>query len=328
MPALIWHSALHKLVIQALFESSDRLLSFPFPCGKHRRLDRRLHRLNSRGKMKAVSSDTMKCIFRCAAAVIIALWLAPLFCENRVFPWNNSYLHAHTVRAHTHGMGAIPSLVLWAWERPEDLRFLDPTKAGVAFLAGTVRLGPEGMSYRPRLQPLQLARETRLVAVVRIETAAGATLDHETARRVAGEIARAGRLPGVVAVQVDFDATTSQRSFYRELLVELRQQQPALTPISITALTSWCIGDRWMAGLPIDEATPMLFRMGVGQAEIANWMRSGHDFQEAVCRTSLGISIDEPWPKLPRGRRVYAFSPSAWTERSFENVVGELEAWQ
>jgi uncharacterized protein DUF3142 len=270
----------------------------------------------------------MKCTFGCAAIVIIAVLFAPLFSDSRVLPWNKSCLRANTVRAETHGISAVPSLVLWAWERPEDLRFLDPTRAGVAFLAATVRLGPEGMSYRPRMQALQVARETRLVAVVRIETAAGAALDHETATRVAGEIARAGRLPGVVAVQVDFDATASERAFYRDLLVELRQQLPASMPISITALASWCIGDRWMTGLPIDEAVPMLFRMGVGQAEVTSWMRSGHDFREAACRTSLGISLDERWPKLPGGRRLYAFSPSPWTERSLQNLVGELEAWR
>jgi hypothetical protein len=138
----------------------------------------------------------MRCHFRYAATVIIAVLLAPLFSESRVLPWASSCFRSHTVGTDTHGMKAVPSLVLWAWERPEDLRFLDPTRAGVAFLAGTVRLGPKGMSYRPRLQLLQVARETRLVAVVRIETAVGAALDHETATTVAGEIARAGRLPG------------------------------------------------------------------------------------------------------------------------------------
>ena len=266
----------------------------------------------------------MKCIFRSAATVIIAVSLASLLPESRVFPWNNACLHTHTVRANTHGMSAVPPLVLWAWERPEDLRFLDPTRVGVAFLAATVRLGPKGVSYRPRMQPLQVAQETRLVAVVRIETAVGPALDPETARRVAEEIARAGRLPGVVALQVDFDATTSQRSFYRKLLVELRQQLPPSMPISITALTSWCIGDPWMSGLPIDEAVPMLFRMGAGQAEVTNWMRSGHDFREAACRNSLGVSLDEPWPELPGGRRTYAFSPSPWTERSLQKLLREM----
>jgi hypothetical protein len=269
----------------------------------------------------------MKCIFRCAAIVIIAASLAPIFSDSRVLPSHESCHPGNTVGAQPHSMSAVPSLVLWAWERAEDLRFIDPRRAGVAFLAGTVRVGPAGMSYRPRMQPLQVPQETRLVAVVRIETAAGAAFDPETARRSAVEIARAGELRGVLAVQVDFDATASERAFYRELLMELRRQLPAAMPISITALTSWCIGDRWMAGLPIDEAVPMLFRMGVGQAEVTNWMR-GHDFREAACRTSLGISLDEPWPKLPARRRMYAFSPSPWTEQSVEKVLGELQAWQ
>ena len=138
---------------------------------------------------------TVKCIFRCAATVIIAVLLASPFPESSVLPWNNTCLHPHTVRTDTHGMSAVPPLVLWAWERPEDLRFLDPTRVGVAFLAQRVRLGPKGVSYYPRMQPLRVAQETSLVAVVRVETAAGAARDPETARRVGGEIARAGRPP-------------------------------------------------------------------------------------------------------------------------------------
>lgn len=270
----------------------------------------------------------MKCIFPYAATAVIAVLLAPLFSETHFLLRNNTCLQAHTVPADTQAISVTPSLVLWAWERPEDLRFLDPRKAGVAFLAGTVRLGPKAMSYRPRMQPLQVARETKLVAVVRIETAAGAALEPEIATLVARKIAQAARLPAVVAIQVDFDATASERAFYRELLLELRRQLPPAMPISITALASWCIGDRWMTGVPIDEAVPMLFRMGVGQADVTNWMRSGHDFREPACRTSLGISLDERWPQLPAERRVYAFSPSPWTERSFEHLVGELEAWR
>lgn len=270
----------------------------------------------------------MKSIFRGAAIAIIAVLLTPLFSESGALPRDRSCLPAHSVVPDTHGMSALPSLILWAWERPEDLRFLDPTSTGGAFLAGTLKIGPGGMNYRPRMQPLQIAQGTKLVAVVRIETMAGATLDRKTAIKVAGEIARTGRLAGVVAVQVDFDATVSQREFYREMLVQLRQRLPASMPISITALTSWCIGDRWMAGLPVDEAVPMLFRMGLGQAEVTSWMHSGHDFSEPLCRTSFGISLDESWPKLSEGRRVYVFSPSSWTERSVQGLIRKLEAWR
>ena len=269
----------------------------------------------------------MKSFLRGAAIAIIAILFAMLLPDYQIVRPRDLCHCIYTVHADTQKMDAVPPLVLWAWERPEDLRFINPTTTGVAFLAATVRLGPSGMTYRPRMQPLLLAHGTRLVAVVRIETMAGAALNHETATRVAQEIAYAARSPGVIAVQVDFDSTTSERAFYRDLLVELRQQLPIAMPISITALTSWCIGDRWMAGLPIDEAVPMLFRMGVGQGEVTNWMRSGHDFPEAACRTSLGISLDESWPRLPAGRRVYAFSPSSWTKRSLQELLTELKEW-
>ena len=225
-------------------------------------------------------------------------------------------------------MAAVPRLVVWAWERPEDLRFVNSDRVGVAFLAGTVRLGPDGMGFRPRLQPLRVTAKTRLVAVVRIEVAANSMLDSKQAGKVADAIARAAESPQVVAVQVDFDATVSERAFYRELLVELRSKLPATMPISITALTSWCMGDRWMAGLPIDEAVPMLFRMGTGQGEVSNRMRAGRGFNEEACTSSLGISLDEPWRELPGGRRVYAFSPLPWTQRSLSTLFREMQSWR
>ena len=35
-------------------------------------------------------------------------------------------------------------------------------------------------------------------------------------------------------------------------------------PLTITALASWCDGDDWIDGLPVADASPMLFRMGRG----------------------------------------------------------------
>jgi Protein of unknown function (DUF3142) len=256
----------------------------------------------------------MERLFRFAATAILAFSLAPLVSHG-------------SASSPERRMAAVPRLMLWAWERPEDLRFLDPERAGVAFLAGTVRLRRGGIDFRPRLQPLRVSSRTKLVAVIRIETTPGALLDASQVAKTAAEIVRAGGLPQVVAVQIDFDATQSERPFYRNLLDELRKQLPASTPISITALASWCMGDDWMAGLPIDEAVPMLFRLGVGQSEVSSWIGSGHDFRQAECRDSLGISTDEPWKVLPSGRRVYAFSPSPWTERSLSALHWEMHSW-
>ena len=222
-------------------------------------------------------------------------------------------------------MAVLPKMVLWAWERPEDLRFIDPRTTGVAFLQRTIFLDGDGIVDRPRLQPLRLPPGTRLIAVTRIEASRrrrGSSTQEvspgpsaATAGLVASLIAEFEHIPAVVGVQVDFDATSSERAFYRELLVALRQQLPASMPLSITALASWCQGDMWLAGLPIDEAVPMLFRMGAGDREVRLVLGDGTDFVAPACRESLGLSTDEPLPLFRQfaGRRVYIFHPRPWS---------------
>lgn len=203
----------------------------------------------------------------------------------------------------------LPPVVLWAWERPCDLAALDPHSVGVAPLALTLRLDADGVVIIPRLQPLLFPPAAPLVAVARIETDARRPprLDRDLATKAAAAIADLAGRPGAAAVQVDFDATASEREFYRALLAALRQRLPARIPLSITALASWCIGDRWLAGLPIDEAVPMLFRMGIDGAEVRHRLDAGEDFAEPLCRTSVGLADDEPAPRYPRGRRRYLF---------------------
>ena len=257
----------------------------------------------------------MERAFRLAAIASVAICLLAFVSHS--WPWPDQHSH----------MSGMPRMVLWAWERPEDLRFIDSEHVGVAFLAGTVSLRADRMDFRPRLQPLRVSPQTKLVSVIRIETSPGAQLSPEELQKVADQIERLSTLPQVVATQIDFDATVSERAFYRDLVRELRRQLPSSMPISITALASWCIGDDWIADLAIDEAVPMLFRLGVGQNEVNSWMGSQRDFRQPLCRDSLGVSTDEPWRSLPSGRRVYAFSPRPWTERDLAALRWEMHAW-
>src|SRR2546423_5731497 len=64
----------------------------------------------------------------------------------------------------------MPRVMLWAWERPTDLRFIDAKETGVAFLAQTIRLRSGEVQVRPRLQSLNLPEATRVMAVARVET--------------------------------------------------------------------------------------------------------------------------------------------------------------
>src|SRR6185369_4407400 len=62
----------------------------------------------------------------------------------------------------------VPDTVVWAWERPENLKFIDPRRIGVAYLAKTISLSGQNVITRPRLQPLELPADTKIIAVVRI----------------------------------------------------------------------------------------------------------------------------------------------------------------
>src|SRR4029077_16486407 len=129
---------------------------------------------------------------------------------------------------------ALPPVMLWAWERPEDLSSIDPAQAGVAFLARTVFHTGDSVSVRPRLQPLSVPPRTALLAVVRIQSSrrAAASLSLNQREQAAHAIAFAADLPGLSGLQIDFDATASERVFYRGLLAEVRRKIPARLPLS------------------------------------------------------------------------------------------------
>lgn len=202
-----------------------------------------------------------------------------------------------------------PQVWLWAWERPEDLRWVDPARRGVAVLAATVWLKGETVRVEPRRQPVALRPETRHMAVVRIESRHPVRSAEQMTQAVTA-IERYGLPPGVDALQIDFDAVASERTFYRGLLEQLR---PKVRFLSMTALASWCLDDGWIAGLPVDEAVPMLFRMGPDERSVRAHLDAGGDFRVPLCRTSWGISSDAPPPRLRPGRRLYVFHPRPWT---------------
>jgi hypothetical protein len=212
-----------------------------------------------------------------------------------------------------------PRIMIWAWERPEKLDFIDPREAGVAFLARTVTVRGDMVTVHPRMQPLVVAPGMAMMAVVRV-----ASQDPQPAARIALEraILDATELHSVRALQIDYDAKASERDFYRGVIEDLRRVLPGSMPLSITALASWCEYDDWISGLPVTEAVPMLFRMGAEPYRGAGELRAGK------CQSSIGISTDEPLAELPRGRRVYIFHPRSWSREELLAAIHEVRRWQ
>lgn len=224
----------------------------------------------------------------------------------------------------------LPAIILWAWERPEDLRFLTSSRHGVAFLAQTLVLKEDEVIHKPRRQPLKLSPATRAIAVTRIEsvktTGERPSFSAAQRRKVVQLINDTLKLPAVWAVQIDFDAVTSERAFYRSLLEDVRSKLPDDTPLSMTALASFCLGDRWIKDLPVDEAIPMAFRMGPDSQKIKSLLAEGHDFRGELCQRSYGIALDEPFEAtFKNARRVYAFNSRSWTEEDLDLLEARLQ---
>jgi hypothetical protein len=222
--------------------------------------------------------------------------------------------------ASANGTAAAPELVPWAWHRREDLRFLAPGST-VAALVGTLELAGDDVVVAPRLQPLLVAPGAVVLPVVRVEVSR--PVPPQLSRGLASQAAAAiARLARGSAVQVDFDATLSQRPFQRELLLELRRRLPAPAFVSVTALASTCL-DGSAASLPADEVVPMLFRMGPDTAAVLRRIarRGG---LPPPCATAVGLATDEPAPTPPGIVRVFLFAPRSWDRATFDRARLEI----
>lgn len=208
-----------------------------------------------------------------------------------------------------------PPTVLWAWERPEDLRALAPN-VGVAFFHSLVTISPAGVHTTRRRQPLRLAAGAWRMPVVHIEVARN-TLPQGTLDELAAltrAVTEALQSEGARGVQVDFDAPRSWRATYLSLLRAVRASVGPTVFVSMTALASWCLDDAWLDATSgsVDEVVPMVFTMGRGGAEVLDRLRSARRFARPICQRSVGWAEGEPTVTLVPRPRTYVFNPSPW----------------
>ncbi len=216
---------------------------------------------------------------------------------------------------------------MWAWERPEDLRFL-PAGVEVAVQTGFVELSGEAVLDRGRRFPLRVGVAAVTTALVHVQVDRRRPLAWTPAQRAAAATAvlRHARTGRLARVQVDFEVRASERRVLLDLLRDVRAGLPAGTTLSMTALASWC-GEGWLAQAPVDEVAPMLFRMGRTGAAIRGRLAQGGDLGDPRCRDAVAVSVDAPVLRAPAVRRVYLWSPRSWTAADFETVRERTAAW-
>ena len=220
------------------------------------------------------------------------------------------------------------TLVLWAWERPEDLRFA-PASIEVAVLVGFVEIAGDGIEARGRRFPLQVARPPE-TAVVHVEISHRQPLRWTPAlrSRLSAAVLHYARAFPARRVQIDFEVRASERQALLDLIADVRRGLPRGTALSMTALASWCDGEDWLNQVPADEIVPMLFRMERGGEAIERRLAAGGDFRNSRCRSALGVATDSPIGRAPPGRRVYLFNPRSWSEAEFERAGSLVGGWR
>jgi hypothetical protein len=220
---------------------------------------------------------------------------------------------------------AYRDLVVWAWERPEDLRFAG-TGVTVAILAGTVTLSGPDVLPKPRLQPARVQPAQRVAGVVHVEIDRTRPLPWTAPQRAKAAAAVLALLsdPRFTEAQVDFEVKASQRTVLLDLVQDVRTGLPADRRLSMTALASWCDTETWLDAVAADEVVPMLFRMGPHGDPLRQRLARGGDFRLPRCRAAIGIAADTLPDSIPPNRRVWLFNPDPWTPAAFGAVRDRL----
>lgn len=228
---------------------------------------------------------------------------------------------ADTPRARTAGaLAALPPTMLWAWERPEDLRWLPP-QAGVAYVAVTVELAADKVRLRRRAYPLLVRPDTAVVPMVHVDASWRVPPVLSDAQRavIVDQVLAQARTSSSRVVQLDFEVRRSQRAFLSAVVADIRRRLPPDVALSATALASWCAGDYWIAGLAADEIVPMAFRMAQDDVPIRRLLADHGAFTRPRCAGALGMATDEAPIRAAAGRR-YFFSPRAWDQDTWQRI--------
>lgn len=243
-------------------------------------------------------------------------------------------------------LSALPPLMLWVGERPDDVRTwidgsarqgkgaadnpapsIEDQRMGVAVVDTTVLLRDGSASVRRRQQSLKLPpawyaksglqQKAPVVTIVHIEMARGAhkpALNERQKRTIVNAVVAAAKRSPSQVVQLNFEVMHSQKPFLADVVKRSRDALPANVALSITALASWCVGDAWLADLPADEIVPTAFHMDGEAKRMHDVLDHEGRFPRPECQPSLGLSLDEqPWPSKLRSQRLYLFNRNAWS---------------
>lgn len=230
-------------------------------------------------------------------------------------------------------LSAMPQLIYWAWEAPQDLSSIDPVHAGIAELAASVYIKGKEASYYLRHQPLYAPQTSYRMAVIHIEARARwqPILNHHLAKSLAKHIQIIYQKHSYNALQIDFEVLNAQRAFYHDLILEIRKLMGNELFISITGLACWCTSDGWVGKtkLPVNQVVPMYFSISKElrqrQAFISRFPKSIKRLAPE-CQSAIGLATFEHWDVPLRAQvPVFVFTQRSWHKNTI-NQAQQLAA--
>jgi hypothetical protein len=212
-------------------------------------------------------------------------------------------------------------VILWTWNRVDDLSFVEPHIAKIAALAATFKITPQYFKIEPRLNRFVTPQEGYKTAVFRLEIDQKVSVNNKMIQTIIENIH--GMSKDAEEIQIDFDATVSQRKLYKEILEHLNVKTSD-QKVSMTALASWCVHDNWIDELPISHAVPMLYNMGRDGELIKRAFSQFEGWRALKCRGHIGISLSElsniPHKINLNDYEVHIFNSRPWTLQDYETI--------
>lgn len=218
------------------------------------------------------------------------------------------------------------AITLWSWDRLDDFNFIDNKNVRIAPLLATFKSSKRGVLITElRHQGFRRPKDIKWIAVFRIEIEPQYQIkDRDLAQMVA--VIRDLSM-NASEVQIDFDATKSQRPFYKKFMQFL--QESLSIPISMTALASWCTFDSWLDEMPVSYAVPMLYNLGNEKEVHYQHLKSKGFFYVKKCRGYLGLHMSDlellKDKKIKESHKIYLFNDKAWNQEHYITLMKKVE---
>ncbi|MGN6671433.1 MAG: hypothetical protein ACTHJ4_07860 [Candidatus Nucleicultricaceae bacterium] len=218
------------------------------------------------------------------------------------------------------------TMTLWSWDRLDDFHFIDNKNVRIASLIATFKADKKGfIKLELRHQGFRRPKDVSWIAVFRIELRPEQTVQDRDIENMIALMTHLSK--GAVEIQVDFDATKSQRPFYKKLMQKLHQS--ISIPLSMTALASWCTFDPWLDEMPVSYAVPMLYSLGSEKEILYQHLRAHGRFQVKKCRGYLGLNLSDLAllnnENIKEAHHFYFFNNEAWNPEHYKMLIERVK---